>query len=75
MDDFYFSVSIDENRLLCLAPLTDRLREMAGDDVEVGDGYFLFERAQAGVDHAINVIARANSYESALEMRDMFGMS
>ena len=74
MDDFYFSVDLDESRTLCLAPISDRMAELVGEDFDgPAHGYFLYESAKEGRD--INIIARATSYEAALQMRDMFSMS
>lgn len=74
MDDFYFSVELDESRTLCLAPISDRMTQLAGPDFEGPEhGYFLYEALKGCGD--INIIARAASYEAALVMRDMFRMS
>lgn len=73
MDDFYFSVELDDSRTLCLAPISDRVAQLAGVDLDGPDhGYFLFESKRGG---DVSIIARAASYEAALVMRDMFKMS
>ncbi len=74
MDDLYFSVSLDEERLLCLAPLTDRRLEMAGQVIEDTSGYFLYEQSGSGDLANIEILAHVVSAEGALRLRDMFKM-
>lgn len=75
MDQFYFSVSVGENKELCLAPLTNRRIMMAKDEVFDASGYFLFEKKGVGESAEVSIIARAVSEEAAFQLRDMFKMS
>ena len=74
MDDFYFSVNLDSERTLCLAPLTDRRLGMSGQDLADTSGYFLFEKRGEGEQAAIEVMAQVLTAEAALRLRDMFKM-
>lgn len=72
MDGYYFSVELDECRTLCLAPLTERRRAMADQDIPDPSGYFLFEKRTTG---EVEVIAQVLSEEAALRLREMLKMS
>ena len=75
MGDFYFSVRIDGERTLCLAPLTQRRLDMSGDEVPDLSGYFLFERRGDGESAKIDIIARALNDDGALRLKEMFRMA
>ena len=74
MDEFYFSVNIDNERTLCLAPLTDRRLAMAGEEIVDASGYFLFEKRGNGDYAGIDVIAKVVSEDAVFRLRDMFRM-
>ena len=75
MANFYFSVSLDNDRTLCVAPLTNRKIEMAGVEVPDPSGYFLFEQCGSEAFGGIEIIAQVFSEEAALRLRDMFNMA
>lgn len=70
MEDLYFSVNLENGHTLCLAPLTDRRLELAGDAVSDPSGYFLYEQT----DSSIEVIAQVFSLDAVLRLRAMFNM-
>jgi hypothetical protein len=74
MATFYFTVQLDHDRTLCLAPLTDRRYERSGQELDDTSGYFLFEQRGFGEAADIEIIARAISDEAALRLRQMFNM-
>ena len=74
MEAFYFSKTLDQERTLCLAPLTDRRVAMSGQELVDASGYFLFESRGRGDSAAINIIAHVLSEEAALRLRDVLGM-
>jgi hypothetical protein len=73
MAEFYFSVNLDNDRTLYIAPLTDRKIALSGEEIADPSGYFLFE-AHSSDDSAIEIIARVQSEEAAFRLRDMFKM-
>jgi hypothetical protein len=75
MDNLYYTVNIEAGRELCLSPLTDRLIELSGQDVDDQSGYFLYERNVRGGVTDIEIIARVLSPEGASRLRDAFKMS
>lgn len=75
MADFYFSVNLDSERTLFLAPLTDRRINLSGQSLEDTSGYFLFEQRGSGETAGIEIIAKALDDEGALRLRDMFQMT
>jgi hypothetical protein len=75
MADFYFSVNIDNDRTLCVAPLTNRKIAMAGVEVPDPSGYFLFEQRGSEDFDGVEIIAQVFSEEAALRLRDMFNMA
>lgn len=75
MSEFYFSVSLDNDRTLCLAPLTDRKIAISGQEIADPSGYFLYETRGSDEAGAVEIIAQIVSEEAVLRLRDMFKMS
>ncbi|TPM03636.1 hypothetical protein FJ960_14215 [Mesorhizobium sp. B2-3-11] len=75
MDEFYFSVNIDANRTLCLAPLTDRRLAMAGQELADTSGYFLFEQHGEGDFAKVEILAHVVSDDAVSRLRCQFNMS
>ena len=75
MQEYYFSVNLDSNRLLCLAPLTERRLFASGQDIVDTGGYFLYEQAGDGENAEVEILAHAVSPEAALRLRTLFGMN
>ena len=75
MDEFYFSVSLGDNRTLCLAPITDRWIAMSGENVADPSGYFLFEKHGSDEFGGIEIIARVVSEDAVFRLREMFKMT
>jgi hypothetical protein len=74
MPEFYFSVNLDNDRTLCLAPLTDRKIALSGEEIADPSGYFLFETSSSD-DSVIEIIARVQSEEAAFRLRTMLKMA
>lgn len=74
MPDFYFTVNLDEERTLCLAPLTNRKLALVEDEIEDPSGYFLFECRGRGERATIEIIAKVHSEEAVFRLRDIFKM-
>ncbi|HKX10957.1 MAG TPA: hypothetical protein VJN67_22360 [Stellaceae bacterium] len=75
MTQFYFSVNIDNDRMLCVAPLTDRKIALSGQEVSDPGAYFLFEQRGSDEFASIEILAQLMSEEAAFAMRDMLKMS
>jgi len=75
MDHFYYTVTIDSNRTLCLSPLTDRLISLSGQEISDTSGYFLYERSVRGDIVDVEVIAHILSDEGAGRLRQVFNMT
>jgi hypothetical protein len=75
MADFYFSVNLDDDRKLCLAPLTDRRLAMAGVELADPSGYFLYEQRGSTELGSVEIIAQVFSDDAAFRLRDMFHMA
>ena len=73
MDEYYFSVIIDESRELCLAPLTDRQIELSGQDIGDKSGHFLFERGTKS--SHVEIIAHVLSPDAVLRLCEKFNMT
>jgi hypothetical protein len=74
MDHFYYTVNLGSERMLCLAPLTERRISMSGQEIEDPSGYFLFEQYGSGDDADIQIIAHVVSEDAALRLRAMLNM-
>jgi hypothetical protein len=75
MAEYYFSVNLDRNRTLHVAPLTDRRIAMSGQEIADTSGYFLFESRGDGDGAEIEILAQAMSEDAALRLRDMLNMT
>jgi hypothetical protein len=73
MEGFYFSMKIDDERTLYLAPLTDR-HLAAAEPLDSIAGYFLFEQRGTGDFADIRIIAHVPTEDGALRLRQMLGM-
>lgn len=71
---YHFSKNLDNDRTLCVAPLTDRLIERSGQELEDVSGYFLFSRRGSDEFAGVEIIARVVSEEAAFALRQMFDM-
>ena len=69
MADYYFTSNLDNDRMLCLAPLTDRKIGLSGQEITDTSGYFLYEQRRSN--DAIEVISHVTSEEAAFRLRDM----
>jgi hypothetical protein len=74
MAEFYFSVNLDNDRTLYIAPLTDRKISMASQPVPDPSGYFLYEQRGSSEVGTIEIIAHLASEEAALRLREVFKM-
>ena len=75
MDQFYYTVNIDNDRTLCLSQMTDRLISLCDQDIGDASGYFLYERRTRGEIVNVEVIARVLSDEAAMRLREAFNMT
>lgn len=75
MVNFYFSVNLDNDTTLCLAPLTDSRIALSGEELEDTSGYFLFEQRHSEELPEIKIIARVLSEEAAFRLRAMLKMA
>lgn len=75
MDNLYFSVNLEDDHTLFLAPLTDRRIEMSGQEIANPGGYYLYEKRGSGDWATIEIIAQVLSDEAAMRLRDVFKMS
>lgn len=74
MADFYFSAPSCDGGTLCLAPLTERRRLAASSDVPDASGYFLFEQRGRGESAEIEILARVDTEEAALRLREILNL-
>ena len=74
MDEYYFSINLDGNRELCLAPLTERQIAMSGQEIADTSGHFLFERSGSDDAMRLEVIAQVLSPDAVLRLREAFKM-
>ena len=75
MGDLYFSVNLDDERTLCLAPLTDRRLSMSAQEIDDTSGYFLYEQRGSGEFATIEIIAKIISDDAVMRIREAFNMS
>jgi len=75
MDGLYLSVRLDHERLLCVAPLTERNIALSGQEVDDPSGYFLFEKRGREEAYDVTIVAHLVSEEAAWQMGKMLQMA
>lgn len=74
-DPYYFSVNLDDSRVLCIAPLSNRRIESCPERLDDISGYFLFETDRRATKvGATKVLARLISEEAAFELSELLNM-
>ncbi len=73
MQNFYFSTPVDNDRTLCLAPLSERFIAASGQEITERGGYFLYER-RASDPESVQIIAQVVSDEAALALRGLLNL-
>ncbi len=72
---FYFSKKVDDNRLLCLAPITSRQIERSDSPPENDSGYFLIEQTGVKDPVSVRIIAQVHTDDAALHLKEMMGLA
>jgi len=70
MAEYYYKASRGDGTTLYIAPLTDRARDAAGQELPTAGGHFLFERRDNDPSD-VRVIAHLVSDEAVFEMRQL----
>lgn len=74
MSEYYFSAKIDSETTLCIAPLTSKRIELSGQEIEDASGYFLYQTRGGGEPGDVEILARLESEEAALRLKDMLAL-
>jgi hypothetical protein len=74
MSEYYFSAQIDSDTTLCIAPLTNKRIELSGQQIEDPSGYFLYQTRGGGEPGEVQILARLESEEAALKLKDMLAL-
>jgi hypothetical protein len=65
MAEHYFSTNLDNETMLCIAPLTNRRLSMSGQEIADVSGYFLYETHKSEEPNEVKIIAKLTSEEAA----------
>ena len=74
MSEYYFSAKVDSQTTLCIAPITDKRVELSGQEIEDRSGYFLYQTKGDGDPGEVEILARLESEEAALRLKDMLSL-
>lgn len=74
MSEYYFSAQIDRDTTLCIAPLTTKRIELSGQHVDDVTGYFLYRTRGGGEPSEVQILARIESEEAALQLKDLLAL-
>lgn len=74
MSEYYFSAQIDRDTTLCIAPITRKRIELSGQQIDDPSGYFLYQTRGGGEPSDVEIIARLDSEEAALRLKDMLSL-
>ncbi|MDR6305519.1 hypothetical protein GGQ85_003243 [Nitrobacter vulgaris] len=75
MAEYYFSAKVDTDTTLCIAPLTEKRIELSGQQIPDSSGYFLFRTRGGGEPGEVEILARLESEEAAMQLREMLQLS
>jgi hypothetical protein len=69
LDDIFLSAEIGNSRRLCVSSISHRTyRITVGSGLGGDRGYFIFETDESRPDAGINVLAKAASYDAAIQL-------
>lgn len=71
MAEYYFSAKIDTDTTLCIAPITDKRVELSGQEITDRSGYFLYQTRGGAEPGHVEILARLESEEAALRLKEM----
>jgi hypothetical protein len=72
MEDVFLSTAINDRRVVCMSPLSQKTYRGAGGSGLGGDyGYFIYEVDPMEPQSGIEVIAKAKSVDAALRLYEM----
>jgi hypothetical protein len=71
MAALYFSRKTNSGTILCISPITDRRVELSGEEIEDRSGYFLYEIKGGGEPSEVEILARVQSDEAAVRLKEM----
>jgi hypothetical protein len=74
MAEYYFSTKVDSDTTLCIAPLTEKRIALSGQDIADTSGYFLYQTRGEGEPGEVEILARLESEEAALRLKDMLAL-
>lgn len=74
MGEQFYSVNIDDDRMLIIAPLTDQSISACGDEIGDVSGYFLYEKRISDPLERVEILAHVQSEEAAFRLRRMLNM-
>jgi hypothetical protein len=72
---YYFSVNVDNETTLCIAPLSDRHLAASGQEIADVSGYFLCEMRKSSSPDDVRIIAQLLSEEDAVRLSEMLHMT
>lgn len=74
MAEYYFSVQVDSETTLCIAPLTDRRVELSGEQIEDRSGYFLYRTKGNDEPGEVEILARLTSEDAAFQLKQLLSL-
>jgi hypothetical protein len=74
MAEYYFSAIVDSDTTLCIAPLTEKRIALSGQEVPDSSGYFLYQTRGGAEPGEVEILARLESEEAALQLKEMLNL-
>jgi len=76
MEDLYLSMRLDNNRIICVSPISARTyRESGGQGLGGDFGYFIYEMDAEHPESGIELIAKVVSEEAAVRIFEMISQA
>lgn len=71
MASYYFSRKTATDTVLCISPMSDARIELSGEEVADQSGYFLYELKGGAQPGEVEILARLQSEEAAMRLKQM----
>lgn len=71
---YYFTVNVDNETTLCIAPLSDRRLALSGQEIPDTSGYFLCEMRKSEQPEEVRILAQLVSEEDAIRLSQVLNM-
>lgn len=74
VDEYYLSAQVDDDTILCIAPLTQHRVELSGQEIEDESGHFLYLVRGGSEPRDVEILARLSSEEAVRRLSEILSL-